>query len=86
MPGSSEVCAEKLPHLACWQEATQISRRRESKPPPPFSEYAKSRVKEAIGSGSLQEVVESSLFPGDDAIYDFPSGGGGNPIDAGWDW
>lgn len=69
------------------QEASEVADRRLSRPPPPFSEYARMTMMGKIGDGSFQEFLEGSLAMTDD----FGSGGSGggqakNPVDAGWEW
>lgn len=78
------------------QEASEIGERRSRQPPPPMSEFAKSRVSKAVDGGRLQDLVEAAvgsetgfLSEEEMTMDGLPlgvlsrQGNGGNQ---GWDW
>eukprot|EP00903_Cladosiphon_okamuranus_P022204 g20420.t1 len=78
-------------------EASEIEERRARQPPPPMSNFARSRVSKAVDGGQLQDLVEAAVGLGASSFF---SGGAGEESgvvvdgwqrgasdrDEGWDW
>ncbi|CBJ28928.1 expressed unknown protein [Ectocarpus siliculosus] len=94
--GASAVLSVKELRRLAQTEASEIGERRSRQPPPPMSEFAKSRVSKAVDGGRLQDLVEAAVgsetgFLSEEEITmdGLPlgvlsrQGNGGNQ---GWDW
>ncbi|CAM9735300.1 unnamed protein product, partial [Scytosiphon promiscuus] len=94
---ASQVLSVEELRLLAQTEAAEIGQRRARQPPPPMSEFARSRVSDAVEGGKLQDLVEAAVGAGPDASATYvppaeavgAQGGGAaanGGLNQGWDW